>query len=53
MSTALLWLRNDLRLVDNPALEAAAGHDRMLPVFIGELVELGLTGSSVVVNGWA
>ncbi|WP_251328416.1 DASH family cryptochrome [Haloplanus pelagicus] len=30
--TALLWLRRDLRLHDNPALVAAAGADRLLPV---------------------
>ena len=34
MTTALLWLRNDLRLTDNPALLAAATHARLLPVFI-------------------
>jgi deoxyribodipyrimidine photo-lyase len=31
--TALLWLRRDLRLHDNPALVAAADADRLLPVF--------------------
>ena len=35
MSTAILWLRRDLRLADNPALHAAlAGHARVLPVYI-------------------
>jgi deoxyribodipyrimidine photo-lyase len=34
MSTALLWLRRDLRLHDHPALRAArAGANRMIPVF--------------------
>ncbi len=33
--TALLWFRNDLRLGDNPALNAAlAGADAVLPVYI-------------------
>lgn len=35
MSVALLWLRRDLRLTDNPALTAALkAHDRVLPVYI-------------------
>ena len=35
MSTALLWFRRDLRLVDNPALrQACRNHDRIVPVFI-------------------
>ena len=35
MSTAILWLRRDLRLADNHALHAAlAAHARVLPVYI-------------------
>jgi deoxyribodipyrimidine photo-lyase len=35
MKTALLWFRNDLRLDDNPALNAAcAGADRIVPVYV-------------------
>ncbi len=35
MSTALLWFRNDLRLTDNLALQAALGaYDQILPVYI-------------------
>jgi len=35
MSTALVWLRRDLRLSDNPALhQAAAAHEKILPVYI-------------------
>ncbi len=35
MSTAILWLRRDLRLADNPALHAAlAARARVLPVYI-------------------
>lgn len=35
MSTALLWLRRDLRLTDHPALIAACErHERVLPVYI-------------------
>jgi len=35
MSTALVWLRRDLRLADHPAFAAAcAAHERVLPVYI-------------------
>jgi deoxyribodipyrimidine photo-lyase len=35
--TALVWFRNDLRLDDNPALNAAcAAADRIVPVFISD-----------------
>lgn len=36
MTTALVWLRRDLRLVDNPALHAAAGADRVITLYIDE-----------------
>ena len=32
--TAIVWLRRDLRLHDNPALVAAASADRVAPVFV-------------------
>ncbi len=31
---ALWWIRRDLRLHDNPALQAALGHGAVLPVFV-------------------
>ena len=35
MTTAIVWLRRDLRLADNPAIHAAlAEHARVLPVYI-------------------
>lgn len=34
MSTIIHWFRQDLRLADNPALAAAAGAGRVLPVYI-------------------
>lgn len=34
MSTTILWLRQDLRLTDNPALEAARRSERLVPVYI-------------------
>lgn len=37
MSTALVWLRNDLRLADNPALAAACrSHDRVIALYVHE-----------------
>lgn len=37
MSTALVWLRNDLRLTDNPALSAACRHhDRVVALYVHE-----------------
>eukprot|EP00435_Cladocopium_sp_Y103_P069807 s8_g34.t1 len=33
-TAALMWFRLDLRVHDNPALLAAAAHERMLPVYI-------------------
>lgn len=36
-TTALLWLRRDLRLTDHPALQAAlASHAQVVPVFIAD-----------------
>lgn len=32
--TTIVWFRQDLRTIDNPALAAAAARDRILPVFI-------------------
>ena len=35
MSTALVWFRRDLRLIDHPALHhAATRHARVIPVYI-------------------
>ena len=34
--TAIVWLRHDLRLADNPALAAAAGYRRLIPLYIVE-----------------
>jgi deoxyribodipyrimidine photo-lyase len=38
--TTLVWFRNDLRIADNPALDAAAGDD-VIPVFIHAPAEEG------------
>lgn len=35
MSTAIVWFRRDLRLADNPALDAALrAHDHIIPVYV-------------------
>jgi len=35
MSTAIIWLRADLRVHDHPAIRAAAdGHDQVVPLFV-------------------
>lgn len=36
MPTAIWWIRRDLRLNDNPALNAAVKHGRLVPVFIND-----------------
>ena len=37
MSTALVWLRNDMRLADNPALSAACrDHERQVALYVHE-----------------
>ncbi len=33
-STSIMWFRNDQRLSDNPALQAACQHKNLLPIFI-------------------
>ncbi len=39
-STAIVWLRRDLRLADNPALDQArSAHQRIVPVFIWDPAE--------------
>ncbi|GAB6861869.1 DASH family cryptochrome [Haloplanus litoreus] len=40
--TALLWLRRDLRLHDNPALVAATAADRLLPVYVVDPRQYGV-----------
>ncbi len=46
MTTAVLWLRRDLRLTDHPALRAAAdGADDVLPLFVLDDVLRGTSGA--------
>ena len=53
MSTALVWLRRDLRLADHPALAAAcAAHDRVLPVYIHAPQEEGSWAPGAASRWW-
>ena len=53
MALAILWLRRDLRLSDNPALaRALAGHDRVLPVYIHAPDEEGAWAPGAASRWW-
>ncbi len=53
MSTALVWLRRDLRLADHPALAAAcAAHERVLPVYIHAPEEEGTWAPGAASRWW-
>lgn len=53
MSTAIVWLRQDLRLADNPALHAAvASGARVVPVWIDEPVERGASQIGAAARVW-
>ena len=53
MSTALVWLRRDLRLADHPALTAAsATHERVLPVYIHSPQEEGEWAPGAASRWW-
>jgi len=41
VTTSILWLRRDLRVHDHPALQAARGAERMIPVFCFDDALLG------------
>ena len=53
MSTALVWLRRDLRLADHPALAAAcAAHERVFPVYIHAPQEEGTWAPGAASRWW-
>ena len=53
MNTAILWFRNDLRLGDNPALQAGlADYDRVIPVYIHAPEEAGDWRPGAASNWW-
>jgi deoxyribodipyrimidine photo-lyase len=52
MSTTLLWLRQDLRLTDNPALEAARHSERLVPVYIHDPALHGAWLPGAASNWW-
>lgn len=53
MSTAIVWFRRDLRLRDNPALQAAieAGHE-IVPVYIHAPQEEGAWAPGAASDAW-
>ena len=53
MSLAIVWLRRDFRLADNPALsKAAADHTRILPVYIHAPEEEGSWAPGAASRWW-
>jgi deoxyribodipyrimidine photo-lyase len=53
MSTALVWLRRDLRLTDHPAFAAAcAAHEQVLPVYIHAPGEEGSWAAGAASRWW-
>ena len=49
-TTAIVWFRRDLRLADNPALQAAVeGHSRVIGVFVHDPALLQPSGVNRVV----
>lgn len=44
MSTAVWWVRRDIRLADNGALQSAAAHGNVVPLFVWEDNLLGAAG---------
>jgi len=52
MTTSILWLRQDLRLTDNPALEAARHSRRLVPVYIHDPALNGRWPPGAASNWW-
>lgn len=52
MKTALVWLRADLRLQDNPALQAAARAGAVLPIFVWSPEEEGVWAPGAASRWW-
>jgi deoxyribodipyrimidine photo-lyase len=53
MSVAILWLRNDLRLADNPALALAlAAGERVVPVFVHAPAKAGAWAPGAASRWW-
>ena len=52
MSTTILWLRRDLRLTDNPALEAARHVKRLVPVYTHDPALNGRWAPGAASNWW-
>ena len=52
MRTTLVWLRRDLRIRDNPALQAAASAGRVVPVFVWSPEEEGEWAPGAASRWW-
>lgn len=52
MSTAIWWVRRDLRLGDNPALTAAAKHGRVIAVYLHTPEEDGPAALGAAARWW-
>lgn len=53
MNTTVVWLRQDLRLADNPALASAvASGDRVIPVWIDEPIARGASRIGAAARVW-
>lgn len=52
MSTAIWWIRRDLRLADNPALTAAAQHGRVLALYLHTPTEDGPAALGAAARWW-
>ena len=50
--TTIVWFRNDLRIVDNPALHLAAGRGAVVPVFIHAPEEEGSWAAGGAARWW-
>ncbi len=51
-SPVLVWFRNDLRIADNPALDAAVKHGSVIPVYIHSPQEDGLWAPGGASKWW-
>lgn len=45
MSNAIVWFRQDLRIIDNPALAEACRHHRVVPIYIRDEVTSPIGGA--------
>ena len=51
-STAIAWFRQDLRITDNPALQAAARHGEVVPIYILDDENAGRHAMGAASRAW-